>query len=206
MAYKKSDKTKEKIMKAAIKLLSNKGYAATTTREISKEAGVANGTLFKYFHSKEELLRTIVQKGTEQFLDSILFDSVRDLFEIYRDKPVEELLKAIIKDRIILIEKNKSLMKVVFREIQLHDEIRRTFVDKIANKMVENVNIMVEERKKSGEIRDIDPFLLIRSIVGMIGVMFFQKMLFSDDFHPTDLDYEVEMMVDMLIKGIKIQK
>ncbi len=203
MAYRKSEITKEKIMKAAIYLFSKKGYAATTTREISKEANVANGTLFKYFHSKDELLKTIFLKGTEQFLDSMLFESIRDLLVQYKDRPVEDLLKALIKDRIMLVEKNRCLMRVVFREIQLHEEIRKIFVDKVADRMLGIVKQMILQRNELGEVRDTDAFLIVRSVVGMIGAMFVQKMLFAEEFKDMDLDYEVDKMVDLILYGIK---
>lgn len=203
MAYRKSEITKEKIMKAAIYLFSKKGYAATTTREISKEASVANGTLFKYFHSKDELLKTIFLKGTEQFLDSMLFESIRDLLVQYKDRPVEDLLKALIKDRIMLVEKNRCLMRVVFREIQLHEEIRKIFVDKVADRMLGIVKQMILQRNELGEIRDTDAFLIVRSVVGMIGAMFVQKILFAEEFKDMDLDYEVDKMVDLILYGIK---
>lgn len=203
MAYRKSEITKEKIMKAAIYLFSKKGYAATTTREISKEANVANGTLFKYFHSKDELLKTIFLKGTEQFLDSMLFESIRDLLVQYKDRPVEDLLKALIKDRIMLVEKNRCLMRVVFREIQLHEEIRKIFVDKVADRMLGIVKQMILQRNELGEVRDTDAFLIVRSVVGMIGAMFVQKILFAEEFKDMDLDYEVDKMVDLILYGIK---
>lgn len=47
---------KEEILKAALKLFVEFGFHATPTSKIAKEAGVANGTLFHYFKTKEELI------------------------------------------------------------------------------------------------------------------------------------------------------
>lgn len=47
---------KEEILKAALKLFVELGFHATPTSKIAKEAGVANGTLFHYFKTKEELI------------------------------------------------------------------------------------------------------------------------------------------------------
>ena len=47
---------KEKLIAAAIKLFAEKGFDNTSTQNISKEAGVATGTLFKYFKNKEQLI------------------------------------------------------------------------------------------------------------------------------------------------------
>ncbi|WP_180954093.1 TetR/AcrR family transcriptional regulator [Bacillus sp. M6-12] len=48
--------TRQKIFDTAIRLISENGYAATTVEIIAKEAGVAKGTFFNYFKSKESVL------------------------------------------------------------------------------------------------------------------------------------------------------
>ena len=49
------EKTRQAILKAALELFSRKGFQVTTTKEISKKAGIAEGTLFNYFRTKEDL-------------------------------------------------------------------------------------------------------------------------------------------------------
>lgn len=50
----------KKILQAAIEIFAEKGYAATSTSEIAKKAGVAEGTIFRHYSSKEKLLLAIV--------------------------------------------------------------------------------------------------------------------------------------------------
>ncbi|AKB85254.1 TetR/AcrR family transcriptional regulator [Methanococcoides methylutens] len=47
------------IMDAALKLFTERGFHGTTTAQISKDAGVATGTLFNYFPTKEELINSL---------------------------------------------------------------------------------------------------------------------------------------------------
>ena len=49
------DKTKQAILEAALHLFAEKGFYHTTTKAISKKAGIAEGTLFNYFQTKEDL-------------------------------------------------------------------------------------------------------------------------------------------------------
>ena len=46
-------------MEAALKLFTERGFHGTSTAEISKEAGVATGTLFNYFPTKEDLINSL---------------------------------------------------------------------------------------------------------------------------------------------------
>ena len=51
--------TKDKIFQSALELFASQGIQATSTAHISKKAGVASGTLFVHFKSKQELIDTI---------------------------------------------------------------------------------------------------------------------------------------------------
>ena len=51
--------TKDKIFQSALELFASQGIQATSTAQISKKAGIASGTLFVHFKSKQELIDTI---------------------------------------------------------------------------------------------------------------------------------------------------
>ncbi|MEO5356507.1 MAG: TetR/AcrR family transcriptional regulator [Nitrospirae bacterium YQR-1] len=57
----KKPTTKEKILQAATELFSYKGYTSATTREVAKEAGVCELTVFRYFLTKEKLFTEILE-------------------------------------------------------------------------------------------------------------------------------------------------
>lgn len=59
------EKNREKILETAEKLFAGKGYEETTTRDISEACGMAKGTLFNYFKSKETLAMTLVAQAME---------------------------------------------------------------------------------------------------------------------------------------------
>ncbi|MCB2181078.1 MAG: TetR/AcrR family transcriptional regulator [Desulfobulbaceae bacterium] len=63
---------RKKILRVAEKLFTRKGYEQTTTRDISESCGMAKGTLFNYFKSKETLAMTLVaqamDKGRKNYL------------------------------------------------------------------------------------------------------------------------------------------
>ena len=65
----KKDETKAQILRAALKLFSQKGFARTTTKEISHRAGIAEGTLFNYFKTKEDLALYFYELGLSDLLD-----------------------------------------------------------------------------------------------------------------------------------------
>ncbi len=60
---------REQILQAALKLFTEFGFRGTSTAEISKQAGVATGTLFHHFKSKEELIEELYLGAKTELAD-----------------------------------------------------------------------------------------------------------------------------------------
>jgi AcrR family transcriptional regulator len=67
-----SSGTKEQLIIAATEIFAKKGYAASTTRMISKEAGLNVALISRYFGSKEQLFMTLVELELERMIDQDL--------------------------------------------------------------------------------------------------------------------------------------
>ncbi len=59
---------REAILRAAIKVFAQKGYFNSKVADIAKEAGIADGTVYLYFKSKEEILRSVFDRAMEEFI------------------------------------------------------------------------------------------------------------------------------------------
>lgn len=55
--------TRQRIVSSARKLLSKNGFEATTTRDLASKAGIASGTFFNYFETKEALVTALVSEA-----------------------------------------------------------------------------------------------------------------------------------------------
>jgi AcrR family transcriptional regulator len=102
------EETKQRILRAALKLFQEKGLEGTTTKEISKRSGIAEGTLFNYFETKEDLALYFFQKETE------------DLIRWFRAEtrlqkaPLPEKLFAVIHRQLEYIEPYEDFIGAVF--------------------------------------------------------------------------------------------
>ncbi|WAA11136.1 TetR/AcrR family transcriptional regulator [Fervidibacillus albus] len=73
---------KEMILRTALSLFAQKGHQATSMQEIAEASGVAKGTLYTYFQSKDDLLLTIFKKYYRQFIDKLqMIENRTDLSE-----------------------------------------------------------------------------------------------------------------------------
>ena len=73
------------ILEASIKLFAERGFDNTTTRDIAKQAGVSEGTVFNLVGKKEEILRIIVGKGWEELFNICRRIRGADAVEILMD-------------------------------------------------------------------------------------------------------------------------
>lgn len=65
----RSREIRRKIVDATNDLIWEKGYQQTTVREITKKAGVNTGTLYHYFHDKEEILLVLAAKAYNNMIE-----------------------------------------------------------------------------------------------------------------------------------------
>lgn len=78
--------TRKKIYETSIRMFKEKGYHNTTIRQITKEAGVALGSFFTYFDSKESILAVStedMEDGIKDYLDSIKDKSAKEKIMSY---------------------------------------------------------------------------------------------------------------------------
>jgi AcrR family transcriptional regulator len=73
----KQDNVKERIIEASTKLFLAKGFAGTTTKELTDAAGVAKGTLYWHFASKDRILEELLEKFSCELYDAA-FEKVSD--------------------------------------------------------------------------------------------------------------------------------
>ena len=62
-------KTRKAILRAALELFAEKGFYQTTTRAIARKAGIAEGTLFNYFETKEDLALYFLEEEQTRIIE-----------------------------------------------------------------------------------------------------------------------------------------
>src|SRR5215210_2760582 len=78
---------REAILRAAIKVFANKGYFNSKVADIAGEAGIADGTVYLYFKSKDEILHSIFDRAMTEFIS----EGKQELAKL--DGPAEKLRK-----------------------------------------------------------------------------------------------------------------
>ena len=201
MVRKAVENRENDILFAAIKIFSEKGYNAATTSEIAKEAGVSEGTIFRYYRSKKELLEKMIVTSAKKISDIVVKERLKKIIEENEGKKSEEILKAIIIDRIDLVEKNKDIFKVVLTELQYHPELRESLIQNMVYAGKDILVKFIENGILKDEFKNINILIALRSLVGMIITYIIQSTFFPD-LIKLDKEKQVEEIVNIFLYGI----
>lgn len=190
------------ILDAATKIFAEKGYEGSRTSDIAKEANIAEGTIFRYFKTKKDLLIGLLMPLMIKFFKPLMFNSIEKIMNNEKNKPINVVLKNIMIDRMALIRKNKPLVKTIMIESIYHPELLEPLQKEIAPKLIPIIDKFFAENIELGNLRELDPRLITRSVMSLIAGFSVLNSLFPEVFTTEGDEKEMEKIVDILINGI----
>lgn len=122
---------KKKVILAALDLFSNRGFHATTTAAIAKRAGVSEGTIYKYFRSKEDLLSSLLIPLIVQLRDNFFIR-----FNDYSN--LSDLIDFVIQDRLEFVEDNFEVIKLSIQDLLTDNYYTQQFKDSFSDQSGSN--------------------------------------------------------------------
>jgi AcrR family transcriptional regulator len=153
--------THEKLLEAAARVFARDGLDGATTREIAREAGVNEVTLFRHFGSRERLLRAVVERnfGTQAAAAPALA-SGNDL---------RADLRAHARAYEQRLEENMPLIRAMLGGIHRHAQQEHQVYEALFGPLRAALVARLEAARAGGELRaDADPVLLCDLFTGMI--------------------------------------
>jgi AcrR family transcriptional regulator len=102
--------TRDRIVRAALELFEKKGFEATTTKEIAKRARIAEGTVFNYFETKEDIALHFFELEVDHAIATVRGD--RRL----RKAPLEEKLFALVQSQIEYLSPYERFIGAAFMQ------------------------------------------------------------------------------------------
>ncbi|SNX53445.1 TetR/AcrR family transcriptional regulator [Thermoanaerobacterium sp. RBIITD] len=185
------NKTKEKIFNAAIDIFSKKGFYKATMDEIAEKAGVAKGTLYYHFKSKDEILEFLIMEGL-----SLLRNQIIDNINILKNS-IEKLREIIIVQSNFLC-KYKDFVLILLSQLWGKEEIQSSFREKIYDylKIIEDI---IDEGIKEKLIVKCDKKLVSSVFFGMISSLVIFQLRNNDIIDP---EYIADNVIKYTFNGI----
>ena len=152
--------TEEKIKEAARKLFTQKGFAATRTRDIAEEAGINLALLNYYFRSKQKLFDLIMMENFRQFLQAVTVH-----FQDERMTMVERV-ERIVATYIDFLTEFPDIPLFILNEIRGNPSKIITRIHEEAGPARSQFFKELQEAKKTGKT-SLDPFHFVANLVGL---------------------------------------
>lgn len=163
MKKEKDINTEQVILAAAEKVFIEKGFAATKTTEIAKEAGVTHAMLHYYFRTKENLFNIVFTNKVRLLAES--FFSV-----VEKGKSFTDIVRLGVEQHFDFIKNNSKLGVFIINEINSNERSSKIWNDialPVFSKVVPAIEKLMDEEAEKGTIRWMDALLFVQTVVSL---------------------------------------
>jgi TetR/AcrR family fatty acid metabolism transcriptional regulator len=186
---------RNQILDAATKVFSEKGFHPATIKEIAKEAGIADGTIYNYFENKTALMLGIFDRLNES-------DQRDEDFSKFTEGDFRSLMKAYLRHRLTVIKgDNFDMFRVVISEIMVNKELRELYYRNILEPTFSMAEKYFQQLAAQHLIKPIDRSLAIRAISGMVLGLIMEHII-GDKTLESKWDELPDFLTDMILDGL----
>lgn len=186
---------RSRILQAALAEFSEKGYHASTIDSIADRAGIAKGTVYRYFKTKEALFLALKEDTMTEFVELARQD-------LSREEDILVIIERVIRMYLAFFENNSAFFKVIIQE---HKEFGTEFSEKFINELIlalPGLKRRCWKASRSGRLKQMNYFTVFYGIIGFLnGVI--QKWL--HDGGEGSLVEEVDTVIEVLFYGFVVQ-
>ena len=192
----KTSNTKEQLLKATLKLISEKGYLGATTREIAQEAGVTELTLFRHFGSKERLFEELLKGYT--FLPLL-----KELLPDLEGLSCEDALTLIATRFLLSLKERKSMVRIMYSEVTSYPVRIREVYNKFIDEMRTTLALYFESQQNRNIIRkDMSPDMAARVFLWILSSYFrSEEIMRSAGMKKKAMEKDLGAIIDIFMHG-----
>ncbi|MFX3625498.1 MAG: TetR/AcrR family transcriptional regulator [Ectobacillus sp.] len=190
-----------KILQAAVDIFAEKGYASASTNEIARRAGVAEGTIFRYYKTKKDLLFSIVFPILTKFAAPFFIQNfAKQVFEESYDS-YEQFLRAVIRNRFEFVQKHLPILKILVQEVPFHPELKREIQEVFEEEIYLRFTQIIRYFQEQGHIIEIPPASVVRlTVSSIIGFLLTRFILLPEA--SWDDEREIEYTIQFILHGL----
>ncbi len=154
-----------KILQAAVKVFSEKGFYNSRVSEIAKEANVADGTIYLYFKNKDDLLISLFEEEFGKF--------VRDMHaELGKESDALQKIKRFAITHLSIVANQQHLAEVLGVEVRQSTKFMKEYINKPFIEYLNIIRSVIIEGQEKGLIRkDLTPGVMKRAFFGALDEM-----------------------------------
>ena len=195
---------RRRIIDAAVQVFAAKGFFGARVAEIAEAAGVADGTIYLYFKSKDDILISLFEEKMQTIIERLIV--------MLKDHPgdPEAKIRRYIVEHLKLVAEQPGLMQVLTIELRQSARFIKEYHPKQFRAYLELLQSIVEDGQRQGVFRqDLDPLIFRRALFGAIDEISLEWILKhmegsrGEGKPPRDPVVVAEEFGDFIIRGLK---
>jgi TetR/AcrR family fatty acid metabolism transcriptional regulator len=151
----------ELIRQAAIRIFARDGFHQARMEAVAHEAGVAVGTIYNYFDSKQSILLSIFRAEFEERMR--FYEELRG-----SGLPISEQIRRILQEHFSLLSERRELAQLLLRE---RFNVDQGFKDKIIDlyrRMLRQIETVIREGVEQGWVRSCNPRIIAPTLLAVV--------------------------------------
>jgi AcrR family transcriptional regulator len=185
---------RDQIMAAAKKVFARRGFHATTIADIAKEAGLAYGSIYWYFDSKDELFHALMAVE-EQALRARVAAAVTASAHAGLDASFRPAVQATFE----FFEADKATVKLLFRDAYALGDRFEKHLGGIYERFIDDIETVIVVARERGEVVAAPPRMVAYTLAALIGQLAHRRLSTDDGVTAAEVaDFVVSLALDGL--------
>jgi len=196
------DKNQQKVLEAAVKIFSRKGFSGARIDEIAKEAGMSKTNMLYYFKTKGELYQAVIDRVLRRWLSS--------LGELHSDDQPIDVITQYISTKMQLSQQYPDASRLIAMEIVGGAPVIGDFLKTELHQWVKQKGQTFLKWQNEGLMAPIDPAHVFFMIWALTQTYADFESQVSAVIKPTDYDSEVyppatRYAIEVLVRGLDLK-
>ncbi|ORW40103.1 TetR/AcrR family transcriptional regulator [Mycobacterium paraense] len=186
---------RDQIMGAAKEAFARKGFHATTIADIAKRAGLAYGSVYWYFDSKDELFHALMAAE-----EAALRGHIAAALGVPLDRNgQEESLRVAVRATLEFFESDKATVKLLLRDPYAMGERFEKHLGGIYERFVDDIETFIVAAQERGEVVAAPPRMVAYTLAALVGQLAQRRLSTDDDVTAAEVaDFVVALALDGL--------
>jgi AcrR family transcriptional regulator len=188
---------RDEIIAAAKEVFAHKGFHATTIADIAKEAGLAYGSVYWYFDSKDDLFRKLIAVEEYSLRTHVAVSLAKSGTHFgYAEAPFRASLRATFE----FFEGNPATAKLLFRDAYALDNRFDRQLGGIYERFIDDVETLIAVAQQRGDVLAAPPRLVAYMLTALIGHMAHRRLNTDDGVTAAEA---ADLVVSLVMKGLR---
>ena len=190
---------RDEIMAAAKEVFARKGFHATTIADIAKQAGLAYGSVYWYFDSKDELFHALMAVEESALRKHVAAALSGPAENVGHEATLRASLQSAVQATLEFFEADKATVKLLFRDAYALGERFEKHLGGIYERFIDDIETFVVAAQERGEVVPAPPRMVAYTLAALVGQLAHRRLSTDDDVTAAQVaDFVVGLVFDGL--------